>query len=63
MVTLRWACRRCGRGREFLEVEQVPELGPDVWHYRCAYCGRCADLRDPLGGEFTLIVPEERCPN
>ena len=27
------------------------------------YCGRCADLRDPLGGEFTLIAPEERCPN
>jgi len=63
LKTLRWACRRCGRGREFLEREEAPEAFEGEWFWRCALCGTPADTFDPLGVTFTVISAEGRCPN
>lgn len=55
---LRWACRRCSRGREFWEVELAPEVCEGAWFFRCGACGEPVDTSDVLGASFIIPSPE-----
>jgi hypothetical protein len=50
-------------GPRVLGGELAPEVGEGVWFLRSALCGTPADTRDPLGACFTIVGPEQRCPN
>jgi hypothetical protein len=63
---LTWACSKCGADRGLLERDDCSDAtgAPEgAWLWRCAWCGTPADTRDPLGQNFNIVQPEERCPN